>query len=135
MESRQNEHAPERQRASSGALWEPIHGYSRAVRTGNLVFVSGTVGIEPDGTVAASAYGQTQRSLAIIRQSLEDLGAQLEDVVRTRVFVTDIAQFEQVAQAHREVFGDIRPASTMVEVSRLLRDDFLVEIEADAVVP
>lgn len=134
MESRQNDNAPARQRSSSGTPWEPMHGYSRAMRAGNLICVSETVGVEPDGTVAPSTYRQAQRSLAIIRQALEDVGARLEDVVRTRVFVTDITQFEQVAQAHREVFGDIRPASTLVEVSRFVRDDFLLEIEADALV-
>ena len=125
----------ERQRVSSGAKWEPIHGYSRAVRVGNAVYVSGTVGLRPDGSVAPDAYGQTQQALEIIRKALEEVGARVEDVVRTRVFVTDVGQFGEVARAHRELFSDTRPASTMVEVRRLLDDAFLVEIEADAVVP
>jgi enamine deaminase RidA (YjgF/YER057c/UK114 family) len=124
----------ERPRVSSGAKWEPIHGYSRAVRAGSTVYVSGTVGLRPDGSVAPDAYGQTLRALEIIRTALEELGARVEDVVRTRVFVTDVGQFDEVARAHREMFGDIRPASTMVEVRRLLNDAFLVEIEADAVI-
>jgi len=124
----------ERQRVSSGAKWEPVHGYSRAVRIRNTVFVSGTVGLRSDGSVAAGAYEQTQRALEIIRKALEETGARITDVVRTRIFVTDVGQFEEVARAHREVFGDIRPASSMVEVRRLLDDAFLVEVEADAVV-
>jgi enamine deaminase RidA (YjgF/YER057c/UK114 family) len=125
----------DRQRVSSGAKWEPTHGYSRAVRVGNVVYVSGTVGLRPDGSVAADAYDQTQRALEIIRQALEDLGARVEDVVRTRVFVTDIGLSKDVSRAHVEVFGNVRPASTMLEVSRFLEDAFLVEIEADAVIP
>ncbi len=125
----------ERQHVSSGAKWESIHGYSRAVRVGNTVSVSGTVGLRPDGSVAPDAYGQTRRALEIIRKALEEAGARVEDVVRTRVFVTDVGHFDEVARAHREVFGDIRPASTMVEVRRLLDDAFLVEVEADAVIP
>lgn len=135
MESGKGMAAPARQRASSGARWEPIHGYSRAIRAGDAVYVSGTVGIWPDETVAPGAYDQTARALDIIRIALEELGSGLQDVVRTRVFVTDISHFEEVARAHREAFADIRPASTTVEVSKLLRDDFLVEIEADAVLP
>lgn len=125
----------ERQRASSGARWEPIHGYSRAVRVGNTVWVSGTVGLQADGSVAPDAYSQTQRALEIIRQALEEVGARIEDVVRTRLFVTNIGDFEEVARAHREVFGEVRPASTLVEVHRLLDYTFLVEVEADAVIP
>jgi enamine deaminase RidA (YjgF/YER057c/UK114 family) len=98
------------------------------------VYVSGTVGLRPDGSVAPDAYGQTQQALEIIRKALEEVGARVEDVVRTRVFVTDVGQFGEVARAHRELFSDTRPASTMVEVRRLLDDAFLVEIEADAVV-
>ena len=125
----------EPQRVSSGAKWEPIHGYSRAIRVGNAIWVSGTVGLCPDGSVAPDAYSQTQQALEIIRKALEEAGARIEDVVRTRVFVTDVHQFESVARAHREVFGDVRPASTLVEVRRLLDAAYLVEIEADAVIP
>jgi enamine deaminase RidA (YjgF/YER057c/UK114 family) len=125
----------QRQHVSSGARWEPVHGYARAVRIGNIVAVSGTVGLLPDGSVEPGAYRQASRSLDIIRQALEDLGLGIEHVIRTRVFVTDIALFEEVARAHREIFGHVRPASSLVEVHRLLDDKFLVEIEADAVVP
>lgn len=125
----------ERQLVPSGARWEPIHGYSRAIRVDNTVWVSGTVGLRPDGSVAPDAYSQTQRALEIIRDALEKAGARMEDVVRTRLFVTNIDDFEQVARAHREAFGEIRPASTLVEVRRLLDESFLVEVEADAVIP
>jgi enamine deaminase RidA (YjgF/YER057c/UK114 family) len=122
-----------RQRASSGSPWEARVGYSRAVRAGGQVFVSGTVGRNADGTVSPSAYEQAHRSLEIIGEALRELGAGFEDVVRTRTFVTDIGLFDEVARAHAEVFGAIRPATSMVEVSRLVDDAYLLEIEADAV--
>jgi enamine deaminase RidA (YjgF/YER057c/UK114 family) len=121
--------------ASTGAKWEPIMGYSRAVRSGNVIAVTGTVGINADGTYSKSVGEQTARSLAIIRASIEALGGKLEQVVRTRVFVTDIRQWEEVARVHGDVFKDIRPATTLVEVRRLIDDEILVEIEADAIVP
>jgi len=124
-----------RQCASSGARWEPIVGYSRAVRAGNLVAVTGTVGINADGTYAPSVAEQTARALEIIRAALEALGAGLEHVIRTRMFVTDISRWEEVAAAHGTVFGEIRPATTMVEVARLIDADAQIEIEADAIVP
>ncbi|TMB09644.1 MAG: RidA family protein [Deltaproteobacteria bacterium] len=124
-----------RQCASSGARWEPIVGYSRAVRAGNLVAVTGTVGINADGTYAPSVAEQTARALEIIRTALEALGAGLEHVIRTRMFVTDISRWEEVAAAHGTVFGEIRPATTMVEVARLIDADAQIEIEADAIVP
>jgi enamine deaminase RidA (YjgF/YER057c/UK114 family) len=120
--------------ASTGAKWEPIMGYSRAVRSGNVIAVTGTVGINADGTYSKSVGEQTARSLAIIRTSIEALGGTLEHVIRTRVFVTDISQWEEVARVHGEVFKDIRPATTMVEVARLIDAEILVEIEADAMV-
>lgn len=123
-----------RARASSGSPWEPLVGYSRAVRSGNLIAVSGTVGINADGSYPSTAGDQARRALAIIRTALEALGGRLDDVVRTRMFVTDIASFDEVGRAHGEVFGFIRPATSMVEVSRLVDDAALVEIEADAVV-
>jgi enamine deaminase RidA (YjgF/YER057c/UK114 family) len=123
-----------RQCASSGSKWEPIMGYSRAVRSGNAIAVTGTVGVNTDGTYAKSIGEQTARSLAIIRAAIEALGGQLEHVVRTRMFVTDVSKWEEVARVHGEVFKHIRPATTIVEVARLIDAAALIEIEADAVV-
>src|SRR5262249_36853143 len=123
-----------RQCASSGSKWEPIVGYSRAVRSGANIAVTGTVGINADGTYPNTIYGQAQRSLQIIRTAIEALGGTLENVIRTRIFVTDIKQWQEVAKAHGEVFGEIRPATTLVEVARLIDTEALIEIEADAVV-
>ena len=119
---------------SSGVHWEAVVGYSRAVRVGSHVYVSGTTGIDENGEIAGDARAQTLRALAIIRSALAQAGAQLSDVVRTRIFVTDIGQWEAIGRTHGEVFGDIRPASTMVEVKALLHPHMLVEIEADAVI-
>ena len=124
-----------RRSASSGSRWEPIVGYSRAVRAGNLVAVTGTVGINADGTYAPSVSEQTRRALEIIGAALEALGARLEHVIRTRMFVTNISRWEEVAAAHGKVFGEIRPATTLVEVARLIDADAQIEIEADAIVP
>jgi enamine deaminase RidA (YjgF/YER057c/UK114 family) len=104
------------------------------VRSGNLIFVSGTVGLEGDGSYAPTAAAQARRALAIIRAALEALGGRMEDIVRTRMFVTDISKFEEIGRVHGEVFGAVRPATSMVEVSRLVDRDALLEIEADAVV-
>jgi enamine deaminase RidA (YjgF/YER057c/UK114 family) len=123
-----------RPHASSGSPWEPRVGYCRAVRSGDLISVSGTVGINADGTYPPTASGQARRAFAIIRAAVEALGGRLEDVVRTRMFVTDIADFDEVGRVHGEVFGAIRPATSMVEVSRLVDAAALIEIEADAVV-
>ena len=122
-----------RQCASSGSKWEPIVGYSRAVRSGNVIAVTGTVGINADGTYAPSVTEQTRRALEIIRAALEALGGRLEHVIRTRMFVTDISRWEEVAAAHGEVFGEIRPATTMVEVARLIDADAQIEVEDDAI--
>jgi enamine deaminase RidA (YjgF/YER057c/UK114 family) len=121
--------------ASSGADWEPVVGYSRAVRAGAVIAVSGTVGIDADGRYPASVVEQTRRALEIVAAALDALGGRLEHVVRTRVFVTDISRWREVAAAHEAAFGDIRPATTMVEVRRLIDPEAQVEIEVDAIVP
>src|SRR4051812_41430742 len=123
-----------RRTASSGSKWEPIMGYSRAVRSGNLIAVTGTVGINADGTYSPSVGDQTRRSLAIIRAAIEKLGGTMEQVIRTRMFVTDVSQWEQVAKVHGEIFAEIRPATSILEVVRLIDADAKIEIEADVVV-
>jgi enamine deaminase RidA (YjgF/YER057c/UK114 family) len=120
--------------ASSGARWEPLLGYARAVRSGNTIAVSGTVGVNPDGTYPPSVAEQARRALEIIQAAIEALGGRLEHVIRTRMFLTDISRWEEVAPVHGKLFGDVRPATTMVEVARLIDDAALIEIEADAVV-
>lgn len=126
-----------RQLVSSGSVWEPTVGYSRAVRAGNLVFVAGTTASAPDGgtTAPGDAYAQAQESLRRIAYALEEAGATLADVTQTRIFVTDIGQWEAVGRAHGEVFAAIRPATAMVEVRRLIDPALLVEIEAVAMIP
>ena len=125
-----------RQTISSGAPWEKKVGYCRAVRMGPHISVSGTAPVGEDGEVVGvgDAYVQARRCIEIIAAALEQAGAGLEHVVRTRMFVTDISQWEAIGKAHGEVFGEIQPATTMVEVSALIDPDMLVEIEADAFV-
>jgi len=123
-----------RNTASSGSKWEPKLGYSRAVRSGPFIAVTGTVGANADGTYSPSVGAQTRRSLAIIQAAIEALGGKMEQVIRTRMFVTDLSQWEEVAKVHGEIFGEIRPATTIVQVAKLIDAEALIEIEADAVV-
>lgn len=119
---------------STGTKWEPVVGYSRAVRAGNWIAVTGTIGTNPDGSYPKGPAAQMRRSLEIVIAAVEALGGRRQDIIRTRIYVTDISAWREVGAVHAEFFGEVLPATTMVEVSRLADPEALLEVEADAVV-
>jgi len=123
-----------RQVVSTGTRWEPVIGYSRAVRAGNWIAVTGTIGLGPDGVCPPTAAEQMRQALSIVVSAIEALGGRHTDILRTRIYITDIGLWEEVGRVHAEVLGDVRPATTMVEVAALADPAALIELEADAVV-
>lgn len=121
--------------ASTGSKWEPKMGYSRAVRSGSQIAVTGTVGVNADGTYSRSLADQTRRALEIIQAALEALGGRMDQVIRTRLYVTDISKWEEVALVHGSVFAEIRPCTTLVQVAKLIDAEAQIEVEVDAVIP
>jgi enamine deaminase RidA (YjgF/YER057c/UK114 family) len=124
-----------KQFVATGSRWEPVVGYSRAVRAGNWIAVTGTIGLNPDGTCPATAAEQMRQALQIVFASIEALGGKTADILRTRIYLTDIGLWEEVGRIHAEMLGDVRPATTMVEVSALADPAAFVEVEADALIP
>ena len=126
-----------RRNISTGSKWEPVIGYSRAVKVGNMIFVSGTTGMGEDGKLVGPGdpYAQTVQAFKVVEKALALAGASLRDVVRTRLYVTDISKWEAYGRAHGELFGEIRPATAMIQISKLIEPDMVVEVEADAVLP
>lgn len=127
-------HRNGRKCVSTGSPWEPIVGYSRAVRSGDWILVTGTVGLEPDGRFGSTARQQARRAIEIILAAIESLGGKPSDVVRTRIYVANIEDWKEIGEVHSEFFESIRPATTMVQVARLIDPEALVEIEADALI-
>lgn len=123
-----------RRNISSGAPWESIVGYSRAVRIGNTVAITGTVGVDDDGKPVGDTEAQTRKALEKIQSALQEAGATLEDVIRTRMFVTNIDEWGTIGRVHAEFFGSIMPATSMLEISRLIAPGLTIEIEADAII-
>ena len=124
-----------RRNIRSGAPWEPVVGYSRAVRVGNFIAVSGSAAVDAEGNLVGEgdAYAQARQCIQVIDDALREAGASLKDVMRTRIYVTDIEQWAEISRAHQEAFGDVMPATSMLEVSRLIDPKMVVEIEADAI--
>ena len=124
----------ERTLISSGSKWEPLLGYSRAVKAGPYINVSGTMGVNPDGSAPQGMYAQAKRALEIIADAISQAGAEMKHVVRTRMFVTDVSKLDEIIKAHGEIFSEIRPATTVVEVAKLVDPAYMIEIEAEAII-
>ncbi len=123
-----------RQTVSTATRWEPVIGYSRAVRAGDWIVVTGTIGLKPDGTCPQTAQEQMRQAMEIILAAVEALGGQRTDIIRTRIFVTDIGLWQEIGRVHAEILGDVRPATTMIQIAALADPSAVLEVEADAVV-